>query len=94
MSSSFPFLRLRSVPSRCRFGSYPATTRPTLAPFFARAVPTRLWTHREFAFTLGESTYVRYNSFNSADDFKKEILRANPTRFEIGPVYNARVSGG
>lgn len=73
----------------------PCNDAPDLAPpFFARAVPTRLWTHREFAFTLGESTYVRYNSFNSADDFKKEILRANPTRFEIGPVYNARVSGG
>lgn len=54
--------------------------------------PTRLWTHREFAFTLGESTYVRYNSFNNSEEFKKEILRANPTRFEIGPVYNARVS--
>ncbi|KAJ9124275.1 hypothetical protein QFC22_001075 [Naganishia vaughanmartiniae] len=52
--------------------------------------PTRLFTHREFAFTLGESTYVRYNSFNNAEEFKKEILRANPTRFEIGPVYNAR----
>ncbi|KAJ9117308.1 hypothetical protein QFC20_000455 [Naganishia adeliensis] len=52
--------------------------------------PTRLWTHREFAFTLGESTYVRYNSFNNSEEFKKEILRANPTRFEIGPVYNAR----
>ncbi len=55
-------------------------------------VPTRLFTHREFAFTLGESTYVRYNSFNNVEDFKKEIIRANPTRFEIGPVYNARVS--
>jgi DNA primase small subunit len=54
--------------------------------------PTRLFTHREFAFTLGESTYVRYNSFNNVEDFKKEIIRANPTRFEIGPVYNARVS--
>lgn len=55
-------------------------------------VPSRLFTHREFAFTLGESTYVRYNSFNNAEDFKKEILRANPTRFEIGPIYNVRVS--
>jgi DNA primase small subunit len=56
------------------------------------AVPTKLFTHREFAFTLGESTYVRYNSFNNVEDFKKEIIRANPTRFEIGPIYNVRVS--
>jgi DNA primase catalytic subunit len=55
-------------------------------------VPSRLFTHREFAFTLGESTYVRYNSFNNVEDFKKEILRVNPTRFEIGPIYNVRVS--
>jgi DNA primase small subunit len=55
-------------------------------------VPSRLFTHREFAFTLGESTYVRYNSFNNIEDFKKEIIRANPTRFEIGPIYNVRVS--
>ncbi|KAH8083529.1 hypothetical protein HD553DRAFT_296901 [Filobasidium floriforme] len=63
-------------------------------PFFLwlnqEHVPSRLFTHREFAFTLGESTYVRYNSFNNVEDFKKEILRANPTRFEIGPIYNVR----
>ena len=59
--------------------------------FLHFVVPSRLFTHREFAFTLGESTYVRYNSFNNVEDFKKEILRANPTRFEIGPIYNVRV---
>lgn len=35
---------------------------------------------------------MRYNSFSSQDDFRKEILAKNPTRFEIGPVYNYRVS--
>ena len=59
---------------------------------FTLLVPSKLFTHREFAFTLGESTYVRYNSFNNVEDFKREILRANPTRFEIGPIYNVRVS--
>lgn len=32
----------------------------------------------------------RYNSFSSHVDFHKEILRLNPSRFEIGAVYNLR----
>lgn len=55
-------------------------------------VPGKLFTHREFAFTLQGDVYLRYNSFHSADDFKKELLRLNPSRFEIGPQYSARVS--
>jgi DNA primase small subunit len=54
-------------------------------------VPAKLFTHREFAFTLAGDIYIRYNSFHSADDFKKEVLRLNPSRFEIGPQYSARV---
>jgi DNA primase small subunit len=55
------------------------------------SVPAKLFTHREFAFTLAGDIYIRYNSFHSADDFKKEVLRLNPSRFEIGPQYSARV---
>ena len=54
-------------------------------------VPTKLFSHREFAFTLAGDVYIRYNSFHTADDFKKEVLRLNPSRFEIGPQYSARV---
>ncbi|EPQ52341.1 prim-pol domain-containing protein [Gloeophyllum trabeum ATCC 11539] len=53
-------------------------------------VPTKLYTHREFAFTLQGDVYLRYNSFNTVDDFKKQVCALNPTRFEIGPVYTAR----
>ncbi|KDQ06575.1 hypothetical protein BOTBODRAFT_70886 [Botryobasidium botryosum FD-172 SS1] len=52
--------------------------------------PTKLFTHREFAFTLLGDVYLRYNSFNNADDLKREVCRLNPTRFEVGPVYSAR----
>lgn len=55
-------------------------------------VPAKLFTHREFAFTLPGDIYIRYNSFNTADDFKKEVVRLTPARFEIGPQYSARVS--
>lgn len=53
--------------------------------------PGRLFTHREIAFTLQNDVYLRYNSFTTADEFKKQTCTLNPTRFEIGPVYTARV---
>lgn len=52
--------------------------------------PTRRFTYREFAFTLPGDIYLRYNSFNSVDDLKKQVCQLNPSRFEIGPVYSAR----
>ncbi|TIC72494.1 hypothetical protein E3Q00_03942 [Wallemia mellicola] len=53
-------------------------------------VPTRLFTNREFAFTVKDDIYLRYLSFSTWDEWKKETLRLNPTRFEIGAVYTAR----
>jgi len=53
-------------------------------------VPTKRFTHREWAFTLPPDTYVRYQSFADADDLKKQVCQLNPTRFEIGPVYSAK----
>lgn len=55
------------------------------------SVPTRLFTNREFAFTVKDDIYLRYLSFSTWDEWKKETLRLNPTRFEIGAVYTARV---
>ncbi|KAI0821929.1 prim-pol domain-containing protein [Trametes gibbosa] len=52
--------------------------------------PTKLFTQREFAFTLQGDVYLRYNSFENADELKKQVCSLNPTRFEIGPVYSAR----
>jgi DNA primase small subunit len=55
-------------------------------------VPTRQFTHREFAFTLQNDAYLRYQSFHSHEELRKEVLRLNPSRFEIGPMYSGRVS--
>ncbi|KAL4079579.1 prim-pol domain-containing protein [Scleroderma citrinum] len=52
--------------------------------------PTRLFTHREFAFTIQGDVYLRYHSFNTAEDLKKQVCALNPTRFEIGPMYSAK----
>ena len=54
--------------------------------------PSRFFTQREFVFTLENDVYLRYNSFKDADDLKKQIEKLNSSRFEIGAVYNARVS--
>lgn len=52
--------------------------------------PTKLFTHREFSATLAGDVYLRYHSFNTIAEFKANLCRLNPTRFEIGAVYNAR----
>ncbi|KAG0634989.1 hypothetical protein HOY80DRAFT_983802 [Tuber brumale] len=52
-------------------------------------VPCHDFGHREFAFTLQNSAYLRYQSFPTMELLRKEILRLNPSRFEIGPVYSA-----
>lgn len=55
-------------------------------------LPTKNFVNREFAFTLQNDAYLRYNSFNNWEEFKKEVCRVDPLRFEIGPVYSAKVS--
>lgn len=50
-------------------------------------IPENDFTHREFAFEHQTGAYQRYNSFQDAADFKKKVVKVNPTRFEIGAVY-------
>ncbi|KAH8840480.1 hypothetical protein MCOR27_006467 [Pyricularia oryzae] len=50
--------------------------------------PTNDFAHREFAFTLQNDAYLRYQSFTTSDLLRKDVLRLMPSRFEIGPVYN------
>lgn len=45
-------------------------------------------THREFAMAFRSGAYKRYNSYNSIAEFKSQIEKANPDRFEIGAIYN------
>lgn len=50
--------------------------------------PGRDIINREFAMAFRSGAYKRYNSFNSVQEFKSQIQKANPDRFEIGAVYN------
>lgn len=51
-------------------------------------IPTNDFAHREFAFTLSNDAYLRYQSFPTSDLLRKDVLRLMPSRFEIGPVYS------
>ncbi|KEY67951.1 hypothetical protein S7711_02159 [Stachybotrys chartarum IBT 7711] len=51
--------------------------------------PTNDFARREFAFTLQNDAYLRYQSYATSDLFRKDVLRLMPSRFEIGPVYSA-----
>lgn len=50
--------------------------------------PGRDIINREFAMSFRSGAYKRYNSYNSVQEFKNQIVKANPDRFEIGAVYN------
>lgn len=66
--------------------------------------PSTDFGHREFAFTLQNDAYLRYQSFPTSDlwvssdsqrpkkltprSLRKDVLRLMPSRFEIGPVYS------
>ena len=52
------------------------------------AAPTTDFMHREFAFTLPNDAYLRYQSFKNADELRKQCMQMIPSRFEIGPVYS------
>lgn len=65
---------------------------PLQADAFERiAEPTQQFTHREFAMNLPNEVYIRYCSYANAEEMKKDVIRLNPARFEIGPVYTGRV---
>ena len=52
------------------------------------ATPTNDFAHREFAFTLPNDAYLRYQSFPTADLLRKQCINMLPSRFEIGPMYS------
>lgn len=52
----------------------------------------KLFTHKEFSFTLKDDVYIRYQSFKDRDEFKKEVIQKTPYKIDIGAVYSFRPS--
>jgi DNA primase small subunit len=87
----------QAAPSKAQY-SEPGTLRQ----FYQRLFPFRplfQWLNhsanpqpdfqnREFAFVLPNDAYIRYQSFATADLFRKQCLQMTPVRFEIGPQYS------
>ncbi|RAL60680.1 hypothetical protein DID88_009998 [Monilinia fructigena] len=53
--------------------------------------PSTDFGHREFAFTLPNDAYLRYQAFPTADLLRKDVLRLMPSRFEIGPFITMAI---
>ncbi|EME29595.1 DNA primase small subunit [Galdieria sulphuraria] len=48
----------------------------------------QLFERRELSFTLDNEIYVRYQSFESAEDLRKVLVQKLPVKIDIGAVYN------
>jgi DNA primase small subunit len=97
-SSSLPPPAAAAGPAAAKY-----TDPQIMAQFYSRLFPFRTlfqwlnhslkpspsFSNREFAFTLSNDAYLRYQSYPTADLLRKDILRLVPSRFEIGPVYTA-----
>jgi DNA primase small subunit len=49
---------------------------------------SEVFERREFSFTLENDIYVRFQSYKSDEDFKKEAMRGLPIKIDIGAIYN------
>ena len=53
-------------------------------------IPKYYFANREFSFTLASDVYIRFQSFQDADQLKKELVKMNPVKIDIGAVYNIK----
>ncbi|RVD92438.1 DNA primase small subunit [Tubulinosema ratisbonensis] len=49
---------------------------------------------REFSLTLANEAYLRYNTFNTVQEFKSIVCEKVPTKFDIGAIYKERPQKG
>ena len=59
--------------------------------YFISSGDVGTFSHREFSFTLEGDIYVRYKSFESREDFEREVKKLVPQKIDIGAVFSDKV---
>ncbi len=70
----------------------PPLPRPRAADPNGKSESADFFHRREFTFTLENDVFVRYMCFKDAEELARDVMRRQPERIEIGPVYTARPS--
>ena len=53
------------------------------------ATADNLLHRREFSFTTGDDIYIRYLSYENAEEFRKDLCKKLPYKIDIGAVFSA-----
>ncbi|KAF8942532.1 hypothetical protein BGZ47_006393 [Haplosporangium gracile] len=52
--------------------------------------PSKSFLNREICWTLMDETFIRFQSYRTLEDFKSDMIRLNPAKFDLGAIYNIR----
>lgn len=47
--------------------------------------------NREFSFTFPNGSYLRFQSFDNAEQFQAFLVKNTPVKIDLGAIYSARV---
>jgi DNA primase small subunit len=59
--------------------------KPMVAP-----KPSKSFLNREICWTLMDETFIRFQSYRTLEEFKNDMIRLNPAKFDLGAIYNIR----
>jgi DNA primase small subunit len=48
--------------------------------------------NREFSFTFSNGSYLRFQSFDDADQLQAFLIKNTPVKIDLGAIYSAKVT--